>query len=162
MNLKRLYGLKDPFNHSHMHHHTGVSRRHFLKAGLGVATASLLAPSIGWTTRSKAFARQSVGMPNPIPHIIDMGELGTIHFYLPTPTLAPPGDPTIDTGGGDPSTITDFTGSVGVFEPFGGTGLATNPDGSTEELFWAADVRFMDGQYVDVDGNEQEAAFAFI
>lgn len=162
MNLKHFHvhvhrGRRNP--HSHVH---GLSRRHFLKAGFGAAAASLLLPSVSIAARRTAWAAQSGGMPNPIPHLTDLGDLGAIHLYLPTPTLAPPGDPTIDSGGGDPSTITDFTGSVGVFEPFGGTGIATNPDGSTEEQFWAADVRFIDGQYIDVDGNEQEGTFAFI
>jgi hypothetical protein len=65
---------------------------------------------------------------------------------------------TIDTGEGDPSTITDFNGTVGVFEPFGGVG--TDNEGNT--LYWAADVRFMDGEFIDANQNQQEGAFAFI
>jgi hypothetical protein len=98
-------------------------------------------------------------MVKAIPFALDMGDLGQLHLHLPTETLMP--NPAIDTGAGDPSTIFDFQGTVGVFEPFGGTGIRTNPDGSSEEMWWAADVRFLDGEYIDVDGNQHEGTFGF-
>lgn len=148
--------------HVHVHQQTGLSRRHFLRAGLGAAVASMGLPRVAWAARPRVLAAQTGGMPNPIPYTTDAGDLGTFHLYLPTPAMAPAGDPTIEDGAGDPSTITDFDGTVGVFEPLGGTGLATNADGTAAEMYWAADVRFMDGKYMDVDGKEQEGTFAFI
>ncbi|MDQ6817406.1 MAG: hypothetical protein M3018_08380, partial [Actinomycetota bacterium] len=59
---------------------------------------------------------------------------------------------------GDLSTITDFNGFVGTGEWGGGTGK--DADGRT--VFWAADVRFMDGDYIGLDGRHHSAAFAFL
>ena len=144
----------------HSYLHSGLSRRQFLGAGLGGASLALLRPSLAFASPLRQ-GMAGGGMPNPIPYLLDMGELGAIHLHLPTETLVP-GSLAIDTGDGDPSTINDFQGTVGVFEPFGGTGLRISPDGTEEEMWWAADARFIDGQYVDVDGNQQEGTFAFL
>jgi hypothetical protein len=59
--------------------------------------------------------------------------------------------------GGDPSTITDFNGFVGVAHVQG-----TGTDGSGNALFWDVDLRFMKGVYQGVDGNIHQATFAFV
>jgi len=64
----------------------------------------------------------------------------------------------VERGCGDPSLITDFNGLIGVGEWGGGTG--TDQDGIT--LYWAADLRFMDGEYIDLNGHQRQGAFAFI
>jgi hypothetical protein len=63
--------------------------------------------------------------------------------------------------GVDPSSITDFNGTVGVAD-VRGTGTATNPDGSTETLLYDTDVRFMSGVYVGRDGDVHRGTFGFI
>ena len=136
----------------------GISRRRFLQAttltgALAFATGCQLLP----TEQTEAI--QVAGMPKALPGFTDMGDpMPLLHFYLPTPTIAPPGAPTISERTADPSTIFDFNGTVGVFEPFGGTGR----DGEGNLLYWAADVRFMKGEYIDEDGIMGNGAFAFL
>jgi hypothetical protein len=61
-------------------------------------------------------------------------------------------------GRGDPSTITDFNGFIGLGDFAGGTGK----DPSNTTLYWAADIRFMDGEYIGIDGRLRQGSFAFI
>jgi hypothetical protein len=138
--------------HAHLHQRPFLSRRRFLLASAATTAAFFV---VG----CQPVQPVTVVAPNPIPGGTALPDpLPFVHVYLPTPTIAPPGSLTIDTGEGDPSTITDFNGTVGVFEPFGGTG--TDHEGNT--LYWAADVRFMDGEFIDANQNQQEGAFAFI
>lgn len=131
----------------------GFSRGHFLRRG-AAATAGLAGLTL--LRGSPAFAAGSD--PNPVPGGTQIGPLGTFHFYFPT--LANPVGSTnvVANGRGDPSTITDFNGFVGVGEWAGGTGK----DQSNTTLYWAADLRFMDGEYVDVNGRHSQGAFAFV
>jgi hypothetical protein len=41
-------------------------------------------------------------------------------------------------------------------------GGGTGKDGNGTTLYWAADLRFMDGAYVDKDGRRSQGAFAFV
>ena len=79
-----------------------------------------------------------------------------VHFGLPGPA-----DNTVPTLprviGGEPSTITDFNGSVGVVLVDG-----TGTDGSGNPLLWEADLRFMRGVYRGVDGDFHFGTFAFV
>ncbi len=64
--------------------------------------------------------------------------------------------------GDEPSTITDFNGLIGV-AAIQGFGTATNTmTGATTRLFFDADIRFMKGEYVGVDGQNHHGAFALI
>ena len=75
-----------------------------------------------------------------------------VHLNFPGPvTSAMPGQ------GGEPSTITDFNGLIGVVR-VQGTGM----DGSGNSLLWDADLRFMRGLYQGVDGNLHTSTFALI
>ena len=65
---------------------------------------------------------------------------------------------TIENTRGDPSLITDFNGFIGSAEWGGGTG--TDQTGTT--LYWAADLRFMDGEYIALDGHHRHGAFVFV
>jgi len=96
------------------------------------------------------------GTPIPIPGAIpsfhrDGGP--DIHFQLPGP-----GDNTT-TGrvGGEPSTITDFNGFVGVAHVEG-----TGTDNTGHTLFWNTDLRFMDGVFRGTDGKIHQGTFAFV
>ena len=77
-----------------------------------------------------------------------------IHFGLPGPA-----DNTIATLprviGGEPSTITDFNGFIGVAHV---EGTGTDNHGNT--LFWDADLRFMDGVFRGDDGRTHQGTFA--
>ena len=94
--------------------------------------------------------------PLPIPGAVpDFHRDGgpDIHFQLPGPA-----DNT-DTGrvGGEPSTITDFNGFVGVAHVEG-----TGTDNKGHTLFWNTDLRFMDGVFQGTDGKIHQGTFAFV
>ena len=132
-----------------------LSRRQVLTRAAGVAGAAIAAPFVlpGIATG----ARPGLGEARPIPGGTQIGPLGFFHFYFPAEN--PVGSPdTIESGRGDPSTITDFNGFIGVGE----WGPGTGEDQAGAPLFWAADVRFMDGEYVGLDGRHRQGAFAFI
>ena len=98
------------------------------------------------------------GEPQPIPGGTP-GPFGLSHFYFPTVRPNPAASPdTIENTRGDPSLITDFNGFIGSGEWGGGTG--TDQNGTT--LYWSADLRFMDGEYIALDGRHRQGAFAFI
>jgi len=59
--------------------------------------------------------------------------------------------------GNDLATIADFRGVVAATEV---QGSAVGSDGS--EYWFDADMRFMEGSYVAVDGRLRDAAFAFV
>jgi len=145
--------------HSHFWERA-LSRRQLLarSAGLaGVAAGSALGmPALA------AAAAPGPGEPNPIPGGTTIDGLGLFHFYFPT-SSNPVGSPdTIESGRGDPSTITDFNGFLGVGEFGSPASPGTGKDGDGTTLYWGADVRFMDGEYVGVDGRHRQGAFAFI
>jgi hypothetical protein len=98
----------------------------------------------------------SVVDPLPIPGgVLYPTPLGgpDVHAHLPGPVDSA----TPNRSGGDPSTITDFNGFVGVAHLQG-----TGTDGSGNTLYWDVDLRFMKGVYQGVDGNIHNATFAFI
>jgi hypothetical protein len=64
--------------------------------------------------------------------------------------------------GNEPSTITDFQGFVGVAD-VQGTGTANYiGTGRQETLNFDTDVRFMQGTYIGMDGNQYSDTFGFI
>jgi hypothetical protein len=75
-----------------------------------------------------------------------------VHHRFPGPA-----DATSGPNGGEPSTITDFDGFVGVAHVQG-----TGTDGQGNSLLWDADLRFMQGDYRAVDGRLHHGTFAFI
>jgi hypothetical protein len=134
-----------------------MTRRQFLKAS---AAATAVAIGSGWAMPDFVQAAKPVGAaPNPIPGGTLLDGLGLFHFYFPTAN--PFGGLTVQSGQGDPSPITDLNGFIGVGDFAGGTGMGTTPSGTTP-LFWAADVRFMKGEYVGINGKHRQGAFAFL
>ena len=92
--------------------------------------------------------------PIPIPASFNPGLGGPdVHFQLPGPA-----DNT-NTGrvGGEPSTITDFNGFIGVAHV---EGTGTDNHGNT--LFWDTDLRFMNGVFQGNDGRIHQGTFAFV
>jgi hypothetical protein len=75
-----------------------------------------------------------------------------VHFRVPGPA-----DSTHPRLGGEPSTITNFNGFVGVVQVSG-----TGTDGSGNPLLWEVDLRFMKGVYRAADGTIQRGTFAFL
>ena len=143
------------FGHAHFWDRA-LSRRQLLgrTAGLaGVAVGS----AFGFPALAKA-APPGKGAPRPIPGGTQIDGLGFFHFYFPTANNPVGSTDTVESGRGDPSTITDFNGFIGLGEWGGGTGKDQN--GTT--LFWAADLRFMDGEYIGLDGRHRQGAFAFV
>jgi len=122
-----------------------VSRRRFLgrvAGGAGVLVgASMLGPG------AVAAPLKKNATPKPIPGGLEFGGI-TFHVY-------PFGRDQ------EPSVITDFNGFVGVAQ-VQGTGVGTNPDGTTETLLYDTDMRFMKGVYVGLDERMHQGTFSFI
>ncbi len=97
----------------------------------------------------------SVG-PVPIPGgVLDPTPFAgpDVHLHLPGPADSA----TPNKVGGDPSSIYDFNGFVGVAHLEG-----TGTDGSGNTLTWDVDLRFMKGVYQGVDGSIHQGTFAFV
>ena len=93
------------------------------------------------------------GTPTPIPASINPGLGGPdIHLQLPGPA-----NNTTGIHGGEPSTINNFAGLVGVAHV---QGTGTSNSGTTQ--FWDSDMRLMRGIYQASDGSIQHGTFAEI
>ena len=102
----------------------------------------------------------SGGAPLPIPGGFANPTGGHfVHLNLPGPVDQPPPNPPTSPfpATNEPSTITDFNGDLAVADVTG-----TGTDGSGNTLYFAADLRFMDGLYQDVNGNVQHGMFALV
>jgi hypothetical protein len=119
-----------------------MSRRQFIGSTAAVGGVALSTPL--WAPLL-ADAAASVD-PRPIPQVIFPGT--PFHVMIPGPTS-------------DPSSITDFRGSVGVADLLG-TGWGRTAGGSPTKMYTAIDNRFMKGTYVGVDGKKYQAAFGFV
>jgi len=133
-----------------------LSRRQFLSA---TAAASGAAITSGlWMPLLADAAAFEEADPRPIPGGTVLPFQPTpFHFFFPTDGV--PGAVTVESGHGDPSTITDFDGFVGVADvgKTGGTNTLTG-----QRLLWKADVRFMKGTYLGTEGDTRTGAFAFV
>jgi hypothetical protein len=131
-----------PVSHHAHHAHYALSRRAFIGSMAGAAGAAVGASLLP----GAALAKTSDATPRRTKNAVT---LNGVTFHL-----------TFFGVGVDPSSITDFNGSVGVAD-VRGTGTATNPDGSTETLLYDTDVRFMSGAYVGRDGEVHKGTFGF-
>lgn len=153
-------------NQSHWGHdhfwQRALSRRKFLStaalAGGAVMTSPLwaakLAEAAAFAEADPRFIPGGTTLPHP-PFLAPPKNF--FHFFFPTDGV--PGAVTVASGHGDPSTITDFDGVVGVADVglHGGTSVL---DG--KRLLWKADVRFMKGTYIGTEGRTRTGAFAFV
>jgi hypothetical protein len=121
-----------------------LSRRRFLGSAVGAVGAAI---GTGVLAPAALAAKPTDPSPRPIPGGFTLDDT-TFHIFGFGP-------------GQEPSAITDFNGFVGVCD-VQGTGVATNPDGSTETLLFDTDMRFMKGVYVGVDGAVHRGAFGFV
>jgi hypothetical protein len=128
-----------PSHHTHRH----ISRRAFLGSVAGAAGAAVGAGLLP----TSVLAKTANAAPKPTANQTTVNGVSfSLTFFGP---------------GVDPSSITDFNGFVGVAD-VQGTGIATNPDGSTETLLFDTDMRFMSGVYVGVDGAVHKGQFGFV
>ena len=122
----------------------GISRRDLLGRTAGMAVgASLGLPALA------AAAKPGTGVPDPIPGGFD-------ETFTPVPSdpfihVLPPAP------GFEMATITDFNGTIAAAEI---QGAAVGSDGS--EYGFDADMRFMEGTFVDTAKRLRRGAFAFV
>ena len=136
--------LRTPLRCPHPAHAGGLSRRQFFSGALGLAMgASLSEPLAAQNPHFDA-------TPNPIPGgVSPFGVM--IHHFPVTPNTTPILSIT------EPSQITDFNGFVGLNRIRGigsGTGFP--------QLSFQADMGFMAGEYVAIDGRHYNGTFGFI
>jgi len=121
-----------------------MSRGGFLKAAAGAGGAAL--SSQLWLPSLAEAAKPMPALPKPIPQTLP----GTpFHVQL---------GPNVES-----SSITDFNGVLGVAHIQGtATGTDTTTGVVTPGLLYDADMRFMTGEYVGVDGRHYQGAFGFL
>jgi hypothetical protein len=142
-------GRPSHFGHAHFWERLR-SRRQFLQtagaAGLALGTG-LWQPAPAWGDDD-----DKVVDPKPLPggiHLPFVPNVPIFHFFQPGT-------------GHEHSTITDFKGFIGVARFLGtGTGTDTNT-GKKKALLFEADMRFMKGVYVGVDGKTHKGTFSFL
>src|SRR5215472_17158439 len=131
--IQRRSGSTRPFGHAHFWRRAALSRRGFLQGAGAVVGAGLALPALARPS--------STVLANPIPGGLDLLGNGEIcHVYLPgtAPELA---------------TITDFNGVLGAADILGSwSGGGVTPPPNTPLVF-DADIRFMSGEYIGVDGH---------
>lgn len=126
-----------------------LSRRRFLATASGAASMAL-----GSTMWLPKFGHAAPPEANPTPNPISGGVMpfGVLIHHFPLP---PTGTPLSQLT--EPSEITDFNGFVGDtrIRGFGtGSGFPT--------LSFQADMGFMKGEYVAVDGRHHHGSFVFV
>ena len=155
---RRMRSLLSQFDNipryaGHAHFWERLTRRQFLMTATG--TLSLALGSAPWMTKRVEAAEAPGVAPRPIPGGSTAADFGvtitnsTELFHVFAPLAAP---------GNDPSTITDFHGFVGAAE-IRGTTRRVDSTGAT--LFFDNDMRFMQGQYIGVDGVLHNGTFGF-
>jgi hypothetical protein len=131
--------------HPHLLQHV-LGRRKLMRGA--VATAGLAISSGLWMP-TLALAREDPNRavpPRPIPQTLP----GTPFHVLLDPN-------------NENATITDFDGVIGVARIQGtGTQLNTTTNVATSGLLYDADMRFMQGKYVGVDGQQHRGTFGFL
>jgi hypothetical protein len=120
-----------------------MSRATLLKGAAGVGGAAAASGLFG-PALARAGGGTTTAAPMPVP---GNPALGGLHLYLPGENS-------------EPSSITDLNGFVGI-GAVRGTGTATLADGSTQQLFFDVDNRFMQGEFVGEDGRLHHGTFAF-
>src|SRR5207302_2230747 len=129
-----------------------LNRRRFLEKsglGLGALVGAGLLPGVSRAALLKGTDRTTGATPVPIPGGTDLlGDGRIFHLFLPGT-------------GAEPSTITDFIGFVG-WAAVGGMGTHTRKGQPSAHIPFEADMRFMLGEFVGMDGKNHHGAFAFI
>jgi hypothetical protein len=132
--VERSFGDVE-YGHSHFWERAALSRRQFI-GGTAAAGAALGAGLLVPLAASADASTSASARPIP-PH------LGPFAVWLPAKD-------------GEPSTIYDFNGAVGVAHI---TGAGTGSDGGDH---FDADMRFMDGVFVGTDGAIHQGTYGFV
>jgi hypothetical protein len=128
--------------HGHDHfRRRALSRRGFIAVGAGAAAAVALRPLFPFKTAL------ATGGPEPKP--------------IPGGSVPPPIGPRVwlPQRGLEPSTVFDFDGTVALADVYGSGEV--HQGGLSFPANFNADMRFMTGKYVDLDGVTQEGTFGF-
>jgi hypothetical protein len=135
--IQQIQTMRPHRGHAHFWQRARLSRRNFLWTAAGAAGASVL------------LAQPDGAQPRPIP--------GGFQFTPGGPFFHVSGG-----SGGENSTITDFNGTVGS-AIVDGTGTGRNlTTGAESQLNFDTDMRFMQGEYIGVDGKHYQGTFAFV
>lgn len=121
-----------------------LSRRRFIGQTAGVAGAALGASLL---PRLAIADNKDTSGPVPIPYGVNIGGVVFSLAFFGADVI--------------PGVIGDFNGFVGVAD-VQGTGTATYPDGSSEQLLYDTDMRFMQGVYQGKDGKIHQGTFGFV
>ena len=164
MNLRHLHASQAAKLFAQPHQHGALTRRQFLQAGAGAAalavSASFVRPQL---VQAGPLQGGAPILPRPIPYGTQFLSPDPTVFHAEAPGYPLPNPPfDTDPATNDPSTITDFNGSVGIV--FVG-GQGTRIDRVTKEqqqLYWEVDMRFMVGEYVGQDGRHRQGTFGFV
>jgi len=135
----------------HLAWHTPISRRTFLRAGIG-ASAVGAALGAGLLRPVAASAAPGIGNVLPIPSTLELFG-AELHVQGPPFTGA----------NTDPSTVWNFQGASGI--AFINTSVTrTNRKTGKEEILPSNinDMRFMQGIYIGRDGHVREGTFALV
>jgi hypothetical protein len=137
----------------------GMSRRRFVQ-GTGAGVAAVTMAAFGAAAgRVGVAAAHGTHQAKPIPggNPILAAAFGfPLHLYGP-------GIPGFDPPDAEPSTITDFNGSVGLAYINGMCTRTNTKTGEVRQLpFLNSDMRFMKGVFRGTDGRVHQGAFAFI
>lgn len=140
-----------------------LTRRSLIRGAAGTAAGAgfLLGSGLRFSARAddddEGEHNKCKAVPRPIPHISTPP--GT-HFFFPGPVDASP--TTSPNTGHDPSIITDFSGVIANADLiFSGMGTDLNT-GASAKYDFHADMRFMDGVFVGLDGERHRGSIGFI
>jgi len=133
--LERSHG-DSTVGHSHFWERAALSRRQFI--GSTAAAGAALGAGLFTPLTALADDDDETASAKPIPP-----HLGPFAVWVPDPK-------------GEPSTITDFHGVVGIAHI---TGEGTGSDGGDH---FDVDMRFMDGVFVGTDGKIHQGTYGFV
>ena len=143
-----------------------LSRRNLIRGAAGTAAGAglLLGSGLRFSARAddddEGEHSKCKAVPRPIPHI---STPPGGHFFFPGPVEgAPSTDPHFPNAGFDPSIITDFSGVIANAD-LNFSGMGTNLNTSARAKYdFHADMRFMDGVFVGLDGEHHRGTIGFI
>ena len=141
-----------------------VDRRSLFKGAAAMAAAATVGGAVAAASPAGAANSVSAGrwirpLPKPIPGGFSTPDGSVFHVYVPGPTgvNAPFNGFPLDGIDAEPSLISDFKGDVA----FGITkGTATYDNGMAADV--ETDIRLMQGEYFDVNGDRQYGSFMFL
>jgi hypothetical protein len=135
----------------HLAWHVSISRRTFLRAGVGVSVVGG-ALGLGLLRPVSALAAPGIGNVLPIPSTLEPFPGIEIHVQAPPFT----GEDT------DPSTVWNFQGASGIAFIDTSVTRTNRKTGEQQVLPSSNHMTFMQGIYVGRDGHVREGTFSFV